>query len=512
MKKNPSLIHPFLFALFPVLSLYSHNAGEVFFYETVAPVGVVLGCTVLLLLLCKLMLKDDKKAAAMVSLFLLLFFSYMPVYREVKWQIGSFEFDRHRFLIPVWGIIFTGGVYFIRKARSNLSNLTKVLNITALCLVLIPSINVGVYGVKHAFYPGDINEVKEIKGVSRPDIDKCPDIYYIILDRYAREDMLKMYFDFDNSEFIDYLSDKGFYVAEQSMANYLKTAQSLAASLNMEYLNHLTEVEGENSDNWKPIYKMLQDYKVQRFLRSIGYKYIHLGSWWEPTSRNKYADINYNLYWLPHFSFMVYQNTLLYPVLLELGVYDERKVQWKRVLYKFKKLNEISEMEGPTFAFAHMLITHSPYVFKGNGDFLTEREFDEMDVTQAYTSQVVFTNKELKKLIDKLLSDPEKQPIIILQADEGKPPLRVGPDYKTFNWNYATKDELQEKLSIFNTYYLPGIDGKVLYPSITPVNSFRLIFRSYFNADLDLLPDMIYAHKDEYHLYDFIDVTDKIKY
>jgi hypothetical protein len=67
-------------------------------------------------------------------------------------------------------------------------------------------------------------------------------------------------------------------------------------------------------------------------------------------------------------------------------------------------------------------------------------------------------------------------------------------------------------MRILNAYYLPDTDKKFLRPSITPVNSFRLIFNLYFNADLELLPDESYAFVDEGHLYEFFNVTDRVEH
>jgi hypothetical protein len=54
------------------------------------------------------------------------------------------------------------------------------------------------------------------------------------------------------------------------------------------------------------------------------------------------------------------------------------------------------------------------------------------------------------------------------------------------------------RLAILNAYYLPGVDSDLIYPSISPVNTFRLILNTYFGADLPLLPDESYlsAHSD----------------
>ena len=64
-----------------------------------------------------------------------------------------------------------------------------------------------------------------------------PDIYYIILDDYAGIQSLKQNFNFDNTEFYDQLSKKGFFVSSNSFSNYPFTILSIPSSLNMQYLD-----------------------------------------------------------------------------------------------------------------------------------------------------------------------------------------------------------------------------------------------------------------------------------
>jgi hypothetical protein len=58
--------------------------------------------------------------------------------------------------------------------------------------------------------------------------------------------------------------------------------------------------------------------------------------------------------------------------------------------------------------------------------------------------------------------------------------------------NNYEKTNKKERFSILNAYYLPGGGEKLLYPGITPVNTFRVIFKYYFGADIELLPDASY--------------------
>jgi hypothetical protein len=92
---------------------------------------------------------------------------------------------------------------------------------------------------------------------------------------------------------------------------------------------------------------------------------------------------------------------------------------------------------------------------------------------------VRFINQEILQVVDVLLENSDTPPIIIIQGDHG--PL---PDLA---------QEGAQRMPILNAYYLPGIQmGKVLYPAITPVNSFRVVLNSYFGQHLPFLEDQSY--------------------
>ena len=105
--------------------------------------------------------------------------------------------------------------------------------------------------------------------------------------------------------------------------------------------------------------------------------------------------------------------------------------------------------------------------------------------------------------------------MIILQADEG--PFAgltefPGADGEDANWRELSDEALQAHMRILNAYYFPGVDANALYPSITPVNSFRLLFNLYLGESYELLEDKSYIFPDWEHPYVFIDVTARLKW
>jgi hypothetical protein len=513
--KKWHLLHPFLFAALPIIFLYAHNISEVLIAEILLPMAISLCLAVIVILLLWFLFGDIVRAGLGASIFIIFLFAYGHIFELITRLLPLYPASRiHAGLmsITVCGLICSE--FLIKRTRRDLSNTTKVLNIVSAILIVISLTNITVYKFRNATHNRNDaidSENIESHGAAPATNSRLPDIYYIILDRYPSAAVLKEFYDFDNSEFVDYLVRHGFYVASQSHANYLCTAQSLASSLNMKHITYLGKEMGEETDNWIPTYAMLQDNRVWRFLKSKGYKFIHFGSEWYPTSKNNHADMNVNLFGLSEFWMLIYKTTTLYPVTRLLRIIDPYAQKYERVHYQFDKLSLLPSIKGPTFAFAHFLVPHDPYVFDENGNFLTPEKASQRSDRENFVTQIIFINKKMKALINKLQSDSDPQPIIVVQSDEGPYPPNRKITFSGFDWEHADNAQIRRKMGILNAYYLPDVNENTLYPSITPVNSFRIIFNLYFGTGLELLPDESYVFSDTRHIYKFINVTDKLK-
>lgn len=508
-------IHPFFFAIFPILFLYSENINEVFLYETIAPVLFV-GASILgLFLILRGILSDSKKAAIILSSLLIFFFSYGHVAELVRGDnVESILVSGYVVFPILFGLFLLVAIWTLRTKR-NLDNMTNLLNFVSAILVVISLLSVVTYLAGSSTQQVTRTNIEEFKLQSRGDSQSnLPDIYYLVFDRYSGNEVLSEFYVYDNTDFTDYLEDKGFYVAKESYSNYPKTGHSLASSLNMEYINYLADELGTNSDNFLPLYEKLDDYKVWHFLKERGYTFIHFGSFWAHTERNRFADVNYNLYSLPEFSQLVYETTALHPFGIKLSLFDANLTQYRRVNYKFEKLREIPEISGPTFVFDHFIIPHDPYVFDREGNYQTREQIALKSDTEGYIDQLIFVNSQIRNLVETILADTNTS-IIIIQGDEGVVTGRYLEALKAgsygFDWRQATPEELKQKLSILNAIYLPDTNYDSLYPTISPVNTFRLVFNKYFEGDFELLDDKHYVFSFEEKPYDFQEVSELIR-
>lgn len=511
--------HPFhflFFSAFPILFFFSNNIEETVISKTFLPILSVTFISVILFLSLRSITDSKEKAGVLVSTFVVLFFSFGHITSSLNGFFSKLNLNTEALILVIWLVFFVSAVYFVIRSRKNFSKLTHVLNIVSLFLISISLFNIGYYEIRSGRLLAAFKKTNNLQSIESAKIlEPKRDIYYIITDRYAGQKALKDHYNFDNSGFLSFLKENGFYIAEEARANYSKTFTSLASSLNIEYLDFLTK-QYPNTDDWSVVYPLIEDNKVQRFLKEAGYKFIYFGDWWEPTRKNKFAERNFNYYGsgiFDEFTSKLLETTLVYPLLKK----DEDWISSVRNDHEFQftKLAEVSKEEGPKFVFAHILLPHDPYVYDQNCN-LVEKEIKlgSDEEPQAYVNQLACTNTKLEALISEVLKNSNPDPIVVIQSDEGPFPQEFkGLVGGGIDWTALSKESLTTHMLILNALHLPEFKNsqKFLRSTMTPVNTFRVIFNHYFGTNLEILPDKSYIFARMERPYDFIDITKKLK-
>ena len=477
--KKTLILHPFILAIYPILFYHNLNKHEVWFSETLAPMSISLFGTLLLLFLFKLIFKSYTKAGTLTSIVLILFFAYEAILNALTdTKLGELILPYDPNLLWSYGISLTVAITGLWLWKNPSRQVTEYLNMASLILIVFPIISLITHKISvenHKLFssPSSINSA-----IPYNYIGPKPDIYYIILDGYMRKDVMNEFWRFDNSEFIKSLENRGFYVAPKSRSNYQTTWLSLASSLNMEYLPENLSIDTTQSINNIPFIEAIAQNKVAKFLKSIGYQYIYLPHNAALTKKNNQADITItNKKYISPFSQHILNKTFLKT--FKLLSLNEIQIKRREILHGFKKLEDIPHNEEPTFTYAHFLIPHGPHAFNSKGEFPAKN----ISESEKYFEEILFANKKINHLVDYLQQNSKTPPIIIIQGDHGfLAPETYRPD----------ANGIKQRYSNLSAYYLPNKKNEKLYETITPVNSFRLIFDSYFQTKFGMLKDKSY--------------------
>lgn len=471
-------------------------------------VGVVIIWFVL-----NLFLKNRFKSSAITSLITVLFFSYGQIIGALnKFPEKTLGVSSDIYLTVHYILISGITIYLIVKFFRNYLRTTGFLNFISLALLVYPSFIMITYAktinIENFDTDSELNKIENI--IIDDEVLKKPDIYYIILDGYGRDDVLQSVYGYDNSEFIDALENQGFFVARKSRSNYAQTLLSLASSLNMQYLDSKDDNSKDMDAYRVPLKTKIINNRVAKILRETGYKFLTFSTGYSGTEIE-----NSDIYIKPGFSFDEFQLMLIgttpfYPLLQVIPNKSPKYLHRQRILFTIDKLPNIHLENEPMFAFAHIIAPHPPFVLAD--EFRTPSKIEMLNINDGshyhlfvdslqteyktqYIAQLKVLNKLVLDMIDKLLL--RENIVIILQSDHG-PGLLL-------NWENPDSNTFAERLPILNAYYFSDSVNIPLYDSITPVNSFRLILNNYFNLNLLPLEDKSYFSRWTAP-YKFIDV------
>ena len=505
--KRKALLHSYFFTL--AFLLYQYSLASII----ASPDQIIRPLFILWLVLLILafpgywLTNNWEWAGILLSIFALGFFTS----RAIFYAFG---------LMSLIGILIWALVSWLRRRRIQIEQINILLIFISGLLVLIVAAFRIIWPL--SFVPWSyyeevvISPKREI--VAQPIIpDVRPDVYYIVLDGYGREDVLQELYGFENREFIKYLYEKGFIVPENSHSNYPKTVLSVASTLNMGYIQSITPGL-QDSNYWWLMSPLINHSEVRAILEQAGYKTVAIASDWSITNN---PTVDYYLKPLPfHLSdfegFLLSSTPLgaLSSVLRSVAYMPSIDAHRRLVVYNFETLSKIpDDIQGPKFVFAHIVSPHPPFVFDRDGNpidpgypfnFNDANDFPGTpeEYRNGYIGQVEYVNRQLEQVIDTLIEKSVVPPIIILQADHG-PGLLV--DFRS-----AKNTCIKERFSVFAAYYMPGVTPEPIPEDITPINIFRIVFNQYFESGLPLLENSYYYYKDTVYIYRAVDVSNRI--
>lgn len=490
-----------LASIYPILIMIGANLDEIIIREVFYPLVLSFFISIFLYWSILKIIQDKYKSSLIVLVFLIFFYYYgHSFYGNISGiHFNEITIGRHRFFFPLWVLLFLSSVILIVRSKKSFKSAVVFLNFLFIFLVLtvlLPITPIIFNNINNPNPSSIVSSNNSLDGLNNQIVSESPSVYYIVLDGYAAFDTLKDIYDYDNSDFKDSLETQGFFVADKSTANHSYTYLSLSSTLNMMYMNWLSEENETSEVKLRELGNYIENNQVARLFKKNGYKYITFDSGYSTSSDNdSVADLNVPCAPVSEFEKILLRTTVLDPFFLYGGVRST-------ILCQFETLGEIAT-NGNNFVFSHIVAPHPPFVFDANGGKVGMNSgLNPWTDKDAFVEQTKFINKKVIEMITSIKENSIADPIIIIQSDHG--PASSGTEEMVDPSDIL----IRERMRILNAYYVPENIRKKLYSNITPVNTFRLVLSELLKIELPLLDDKNYFTAIQQSKYDFDDVTD----
>jgi hypothetical protein len=469
-----------LLPLFFVFHSYAENFPLISGKSAVLLFGTYSASFLLFALLGYLISKNWRKSAVYTVMVMCSFFFFGSFHDLLKIAFGNSIIIKYTFLIPVLFVLYFVVYYLMKKSKATYQKLVGYLNIVLAILIVID------LGKLFLFQKPNVDAEALHLSYNKHDNWEKPDIFFIIADEYIGNKTLKKHFAYDNSAFEKELRTRGFHIVSNSKSNYNYTPYSVASILSLNYLKGIS-TRSNDPKNRNITYKVINQNTLTDFLSSLGYTFVNHSLF---DLANQPTEVN-SMFFLTKEKLITHQTLLgrldrdvRFNLVTRFKIDTEIKRLLLSTLENNKKLlNDTyatinTKAKRPKFVYTHLMMPHYPYYFDRNGrpyPFDSIMEGKQVDKRQ-YIEYLQYCNRSFLTLLDTILKNYQKPPIIIFMGDHGFRHFTepVDKEYQFHN---------------LNAIYLPSRDYGDFYDSISAVNQFRVILNTQFKQKFPLIKD-----------------------
>ncbi len=475
LKKIP--FHSLLIILFFLVDGYKTYIGLISIKYLLLYFLSVTGAAAIFFFLSNLYFRNALKTGIFTSICLAVYLFYGVLQDAFRESETGFQLSKNHILLPLLTALMLASVIILSKLKTNLSQFTLYLN----CLFLVYLLVDVVIIISQKPQTFTVNPEKLNGSINKEEVTtERPDIFFIVLDEYSGNRVLKEKFNYDNVKFTNFLKQRKFYLPSQPFSNYSYTPFSIAATLNMHYPSWI----GKKNEITAKYYTI----GAQEISRNTVVDYL---------KKNGYLIRNYSVFDLgdqpspfdPGFLALemklITDKTLLERVRKAIFWGAGNWTGWnarERISKGNRKLIELTRDESrttsanPRFVYSHFMMPHPPFLYDSTGKELYHIEGKSDDsLAGAYIQYLAFTNTVVSRLIDDILEGTQGKAVVLILSDHGFREL-ARDNCKVLNGN-------------FNAIYLPAQDYRSYYDSISNVNQFPALFNTLFKTHIKYLKD-----------------------
>ena len=480
------ILLPILSGIVPTLYHYSNNVKNLVLTNLYQMLALnILWAILVYFLLLVLYRFEARKASIAAFLFLVYFNVYGLVYRYLL-DADIIRIKHYTFLplVLMLAIYSMFGVTQLKNSILLAAWRNLILMISA--LVLINSTSIALAETKRWWSSRSVVVATLQEEISLK--QNRPDIYYIVLDEFAGFQAMRDYWNYEEvDDFVRFLTDRGFFIAEASHGASKSTLHETTSRLN--YQTYSLDMDTQIVFNHRA------NNRVMRYLKAQGYTTVvfdemKLGV---PAAKPIEADYLYvygdpsilqestitDRLYLDEFGQLILGNTML--SVIPRSYYNRNAVtdpHYTMIRYTVEHVADPA-IPSPKFVYVHLLLPHPPFMFTRDGDI----EFDHFTDWNYYLDNYIYSIKVAQEMINNILleADSANPPVIILQSDHG---ARMESNVESiFLPNYPE----EYKTLIMNAFYIPGYDYSTLSQNLDPVNTFPIVFNYLFDTNIPLV-------------------------
>ena len=315
-----------------------------------------------------------------------------------------------------------------------------------------------------------------------------PDVLLLILDGYARADVLDSRFGYDNSPFTAELETLGFKVADEAHSNYGYTYAAVSSMFELDYvfdLGEIGDVEHEALRN-----ALAGDPELFSSFHEQGDDIAYTQNSWSGSVCGGSVDVCWRDGLFDATLWALSRMTIVAPLVAPVQPHPFSSISVDH-LNALPEIVETQRTEGvPRLTVAHVLLPHQPLLLDADCNRHTGTDREELGVTDPndieprlgyYVEQMQCANDMVVAAITEIL-DRRENTLVMITADHGSDSTRVVGVSSAW-----TDAEIVERMSILSAYRLPGCPE--VYETITPVNGVRALANCAFDAGLAQLTD-----------------------
>jgi hypothetical protein len=463
-------------AIFPAIFLYTYNADEVDFFETLESMFLFVGIGIVIAGIGCLFTKSSTKGALISILFMLVLINYALLERGVQSLLPPL---RYWHILPTFVFILLHIFYLIHKKMpfEVSKDITKIICIVFMGLILVNTVSASPV-IANKINQKKISQLDNNENLSNYQItnETNPNIYLLIFDEYASFNMIKKCYDYDNSQFASFLNSKGFTVSMNSHNESLITSTVTTNLVNLEYIVDNTTLESEKEGK-------RHSGKLFSILNGNGYtiKGVGFASWYGlEDSLDGESVSGAQTIGGETFRDILLQRTAVYPFTRpNISAYAQMLND------SIDYFNQNSNFSKNEFIILHLLSPHTPFAVDANGNAVPYDHYMDWEDKQYYLGQYIYVTKLMTQLVESIIkNDPDS--IIILQSDHGARASK-NPNY------FVPRFDLDDMNGILNAVYYRGepiseIEGQ------SGVNTLRIVLNMLLDSGLELVE----VPKDEY--------------